>query len=198
MCVQSIKRLDAIQNGFTVPLYRESFMCARAREISYLSENIGSAWASLVIQHYGQGTIRINLEVRNPATGGLWPLHISLWPAVERRRANGREEYSLGFRSLRVVKKKRENIPRGRDILFLSAQLDCVWFYTVEYATRRPRFYIHLTVAIVTKCDIALSIVYHVVDAGNRSEGRICDAGMLDNFSREQLCKHEYFIPDLL
>lgn len=124
---RNVRTIDQVawrnSNGFTVPLYREIFV--RAREISYLSENIGGAWASLVIQHYGRGTIRINLEVRNPGCGGS--MAASYITVASGRKAAGkrREEFSLRFRSLRVVKKK-ENITR--DHVFLSAQL-----YRVRY-----------------------------------------------------------------
>jgi len=71
--------------------------------------------------------------------GDPWPLHISLRSVVERQRANGREEFSLRFRSLRVVKERKYHA-RGRDYTFLSAQLNRVRFYAVEYAMRHPHF----------------------------------------------------------
>jgi len=136
---RNVRTIDQVtwrnSNGFTVPLYREIFV--RAREISYLSENIGGAWTSLVIQHYGQGTIRINLEVRNPGCGGSMAASYITVTSGQKATGKRREECSLRFRSLRVVKKK-ENITR--DHVFLSAQLYRVWFYAVEYAMRHPRF----------------------------------------------------------
>lgn len=111
MCVRSIKRPDAIQialraivsGGFSYPL--KSRTCP----------NIGSAWASLVIQHYSRGTIQINLKVRNPDYGGS--MAASYITVVSGRKAVVyiylyREECSLRFR------KKRKD--RARDLFIDS------------------------------------------------------------------------------
>jgi len=114
--------------------------------------------------------------------GGPWPLHISLRSVVERRRANGREEFSLRFRSLRVVKERKYHA-HGRNYIFLSAQLNRVrfmpsnmrWHIRVLYPTfqrRRDRVWYRVKYCILCRrC--------------RKSIRRTCDVGMLGNFSRE-------------
>lgn len=121
---------DPIVSGdFHIPALLKSCTCP----------NIGSAWASLVIQHYGRGTIQINLEVRNPDYGGsMAASYITV--ASGQKAASKRYIYlHIGRNSLSDFGRKKKR-SRARDqIFFLSIQLGRAWFYTSGY-TKHPRF----------------------------------------------------------
>lgn len=141
-CLTRFKRLygtGCIGRFFRIPPSPSSLsipsLPPRDREVSYLSGGYRErARASLVIQHYGPGTIRINLVVRNPGCGGSAAASYITSEASGRKPAgktvgrNSPSEISV----VRCCKKKKEK-KRALAYLFIgSIRATRARFYSVE------------------------------------------------------------------